>query len=274
MRVAEATATLDPPDCLERIHCHALEVGSRAGPPSLPLLRRLHAAHMLAVPFENLSIHVGEPISLGVDALYDKIVRRRRGGFCYELNGLFAWLLRRFGFTVTLHSARVAQSNGVFTPEFDHLTLLVHQLDGADWLADVGFGDSFRQPLRRQPDIEQDGGDGHRYRLRLDVGEVVSPIDASWLMQQGGETTWQSQYRFTLSPHSMADFADRCHFQQTSPESHFTQKRICSLALPDGRITLSDLRLITTRGGARDERELASEDEYWQVLAERFDVRL
>src|SRR5215470_1616306 len=146
MRVAEATATLDPHDYLERIHCHSLEVGSRAGPPSLPLLRRLHAAHMLAVPFENLSIHVGEPISLGVDALYDKIVRRRRGGFCYELNGLFAWLLRHLGFTVTLLSARVAQPDGGFTPEFDHLALVVPDIDGADWLADVGFGDSFHRP--------------------------------------------------------------------------------------------------------------------------------
>jgi len=271
MRVPDATNTLDPRSYLERIHYSGV-VQLDTPEPSLPLLRALHDAHMLAVPFENLSIHYHQPITLGDEALYDKIVRRRRGGFCYELNCLFAWLLQRLGFTVTPLSARVAQPDGDFTPEFDHMTLHVHQfdgwdgLDGADWLADVGFGDSFRLPLRLQADVEQDGGDGHRYRLRFDAAE------ASWLMQQSGATGWESQYRFTLQPRIMADFAARCHFQQTSPTSHFTQKRICSLALPDGRITLSDLRLITTLHGIRDECELASEDEYREVLAQQFGV--
>lgn len=262
-----ATTILDPHAYLERIQC-ATGDDLRSPEPSLLLLRDLHLAHLLAVPFENLSIHYGEPITLGDEALYDKIVRRRRGGFCYELNGLFAWLLRQLGYTVTLLSARVAQADGGFSPEFDHMALLMHHLDGADWLVDVGFGDSFRQPLRMQPDVEQDGADGRRYRLRFDAPR------GSWLMQQYGESGWEAQYRFTLQPHIMADFADRCHFQQTSPDSHFTQKRVCSLALPEGRITLSDRRLITTLHGARVERELATEDEHRDVLAERFGVIL
>ena len=261
------TITLVPQLYLERIHCMS-EVNRGTRAPSLAQLRTVHEAHLLAVPFENLSIHYGQSIILEEAALYDKIVRRRRGGFCYELNGLFAWLLRQLGFTVTLLSARVAQTDGGFSPAFDHMALWVRHLDGADWLADVGFGDSFRQPLRLQPDVEQDGADGRRYRLRFDAN------DGSWLMQQCGESGWEAQYRFTLQPHIMADFADRCHFQQTSPDSHFTQKRICSLALPDGRITLSDRRLITTQHGARLERELASEDEYRDVLAEQFGVIL
>lgn len=266
MRVSDGMTTPDLRSYLERIH--SSEVMSPDAPgPSLPLLRALHEAHLLAIPFENLSIHYGQPITLGDDALFDKIVRRRRGGFCYELNGLFAWLLRQLGFTVALLSARVAQSDGDFTPEFDHMALHVRQLDGADWLADVGFGDSFRHPLRLQPDATQDGGDGHRYRLRFDAS------DASWLVQRD-EADWAPQYRFTLRPHDMSDFTDRCYFQQTSPDSHFTKKRVCSLALPGGRITLSDLRLITTLDGARDERELASEGEYLDVLAERFGVTL
>jgi N-hydroxyarylamine O-acetyltransferase len=265
--VTDVTTTLDPRQYLERISFSSA-VSLDAPQPSPQLLRALHEAHMLAIPFENLSIHLGEPITLGDEALYDKVVRRRRGGFCYELNGLFAWLLRRLGFTVTLLSAGVAQPDGGFTPEFDHMALLVHQVGGDDWLADVGFGDSFRRPLRMRPDIEQDGRDGHRYRMHFAITE------ASWLMQRLGETDWESQYRFSLQPHVMADFADRCHFQQTSPDSHFTRKRVCSLALPDGRITLSDLRLITTVHGARDERDLASEDEYREVLAERFGITL
>ena len=87
----------------------------------------MHRAHLLAVPFENLDIHLGRPISLDQDALFGKIVTRRRGGFCYELNGLFALLLRELGFEVTLLSAGVARADGGFGPEFDHLTLLVSE---------------------------------------------------------------------------------------------------------------------------------------------------
>src|SRR5215207_11196611 len=93
--------------------------------PTATTLRELHRAHLLAVPFENLDIHLGRPIVLDQDALFDKIVTRRRGGFCYELNGLFALLLRELGFEVTLLAAGVARADGGFGPEFDHLTLLV-----------------------------------------------------------------------------------------------------------------------------------------------------
>jgi N-hydroxyarylamine O-acetyltransferase len=267
MRDADVTSFLDPHAYLERIHFSG-ELDLGALQPTASLLGALHQAHLLAVPFENLSIHYGQPITLKDETLYEKIVRRRRGGFCYELNGLFAWLLRRLGFTVTLLSARVAQPDGGFSPEFDHLTLQAQDMEGVDWVADVGFGDSFRFPLRLQSDLEQDGGDGYTYLLGTDAA------DASWLVRRRGEEDWEAQYRFSLRPHLMADFVERCQFQQTSPESHFTQRRICSLALPDGRVTLSDLRLITTVHGARDERELGSEDEYRYVLAERFGMSL
>jgi len=213
------------------------------------------------------------------ERLYDKIVLRRRGGFCYELNGMFAWLLRQLEYQVTLLSAEVAESGGAFSPAYDHLTLLIHQVDGADWLADVGFGDSYRRPLRMEPDVEQDGGDGHTYRLRVAQSRDGARDERDqlpyWLVEQRGDGSavqLEPVYRFTLQPHALADFTERCVFQQTSPESHFTQKRICSLALPDGRISLSDLRLITTRDGEREERLLSSEDEYRAVLAERFGV--
>src|SRR4051812_31453470 len=93
--------------------------------PTAETLRALHAAHLLAVPFENLNVAMGWPIALDEAALFDKIVVRRRGGFCYELNGLFAALLRGLGFQVTMLSAGVAREGGGFGPEYDHLTLLV-----------------------------------------------------------------------------------------------------------------------------------------------------
>src|ERR1041384_8682348 len=109
--------------------------------PTAETLRALQVAHLLAVPFENLSIHAGEPIVLNEDALFDKIVENRRGGFCYEANGLFAGLLRALGFDVARLSAGGARREGGFGPDFDHMTLMVTLAER--WLLDVGFGDSF-----------------------------------------------------------------------------------------------------------------------------------
>ena len=121
--------------------------------PTAETLRALQVAHLLAVPFENLSIHAKEPIVLEDEALFIKIVERRRGGFCYECNGLFAALLRALGFNVRMLSAEVANAAGVFGPAFDHMTLMV-SLEQR-WLVDVGFGDSFREPLRLDEQHEQ-----------------------------------------------------------------------------------------------------------------------
>ena len=113
--------------------------------PSTQTVRALHRAHMLSVPFENLDIHLGRQIVLDEQAFFSKIVGARRGGFCYELNGLFHGLLRRLGFDVQRLSAGVARADGSFGPDFDHMTLMV-RLDDL-WLADVGFGDSFLEPI-------------------------------------------------------------------------------------------------------------------------------
>src|SRR5687768_9467525 len=91
--------------------------------PTARTLRDLQVAHLQTVPFENLSIHSAEPIILNDEALFEKIVLRRRGGFCYELNGLFAALLRKLGFEVVMLSAGVADAQGIFGPDFDHMTL-------------------------------------------------------------------------------------------------------------------------------------------------------
>jgi N-hydroxyarylamine O-acetyltransferase len=230
--------------------------------PTLQTLQALHEAHMLTVPFENLDIHLGRKILLDKESLWQKIIEQGRGGFCYELNGLFAWLLRALGFQVDLLSASVAHPSGGFGPEFDHLTLQVHLAE--DWLADVGFGDSFRQPLRMQPSLTQTQEWGS-YRLERD--------QTHWILQTW-DAAWKPAYRFTLQPHILTDFTEMCHYQQTSPASHFTQKRICSIATRTGRITLSDQRLITTTYGERKEQILSNREEYDAALAEHFGIIL
>lgn len=227
--------------------------------PSAETLRRIHRAHLLAVPFENLDIHLGVPIVLSVPAFYDKIVTRRRGGFCYELNGLFAWLLAEIGFRVSLHSGRVFSGERL-GPEFDHLVLRV-ELDGA-WVADVGFGDSFIEPLRLDPrrEVEQQGW---RYSI-LEAGE-------GWEMRRGRPGgAWEPQYAFSPRTRKLAEFAAMCAYHQTSPESHFTRKTVCSLATGEGRVTLSNGRLIHTQEERRAERAVRTADECRAILAKDF----
>ncbi len=231
--------------------------------PTAETLCRLHVAHLLAVPFENLSIHAGEAVVLDDAALFDKIVARRRGGFCYELNGLFAALLGALGFEVEMLSAGVMKRAGEFGPDFDHMALLVRLEER--WLADVGFGDSFVEPLRLDERGEQRQG-GRSYRIAEDGDRLI--LSRS---EAGGE--WVAQYRFGLAPRAYADYAEMCHFQQTSPESHFTRGRVCTRLTPaGGRVTLSGLRLITTDGDGRRERELAGEEEYVEALREHFGI--
>ena len=226
--------------------------------PNEGTLRKLHRAHMLTVPFENLDIHLRVPIVLDEDRFFDKIVNRCRGGFCYELNGLFAALLRELGFRVTLLSGRVFSGTQA-GPEFDHMALLV-DLDER-WLADVGFGESFIEPLRLDDSEEQVQGEA-AYRIRKEA-------DVLTVMERRPGKEWTSSYEFTLQPRSLADFSNMCRWQQTAPESHFTQKRICSRATPEGRITLSDAKLIVTKNGERIERML-DDAEYKEALRMHF----
>ncbi|MFB3814116.1 MAG: arylamine N-acetyltransferase [Terriglobales bacterium] len=244
-----------------------------AGPlePMAEVLAGLHRAHMMAVPFENLDIALKRPIVLDEERFFDKIVVRRRGGFCYELNGLFAALLLELGFRVTLLSARVADAKGRAHMEFDHMTLRVDLAprgpDGTpeSWLADVGFGDCFLEPLSLVPEMLQPQG-GATYRL-MQKGE-------RWKLQRRDHTDWNMLYDFTLAPRQLAEFSGMCHYHQTSPDSHFTQRSVCSRVTPTGRVTLADMRLIWTDADGRKERMLASEEERAAVLREQFGVEL
>lgn len=226
-------------------------------------LRELHKAHLVTVPFENLDIHLGRPIVLDEERLLRKVVEKRRGGFCYELNGAFFALLRAMGFEVSMLSAGVARADGGFDPPFDHMALLV-QL-GERWLADVGFGDSFREPLLLDERSEQDQH-GDAYRLIEDSEHLI--------LHRRVDGEWRQQYRFTLEAHQLSDFSEMCHYHQSSPQSPFTQRRTCSRATPGGRITVTGMRLIITDRGKKEERELTSEEEWLAALREHFGIEL
>lgn len=231
--------------------------------PTLATLRALHLAQLQTVPFENLDIGLGRPISLEPPAMFRKIVERHRGGYCYELNGLFALLLRDLGFSVDMLSAGVAHRGGGYSPEFDHMTLRVSMEE--PWLADVGFGELFLEPIRLDSDGIQEEGD-RSFRIDRSGQHRV-------LSMRRSDEGWEPQYRFTATPHRLEDFEDRNRWQQTSPESHFTQNTICSRVTHEGRITLSGSRLIVTRGGVREERAL-TDTERTAILRDTFGIDL
>jgi N-hydroxyarylamine O-acetyltransferase len=258
--VAGATArlNLDVQAYLSRIGYH----GPRD--PSGATLRGLHRQHLFTVPFENLDIALGVPIQLDPGALFDKVAVRRRGGFCYELNGLFYELLVTLGFRVEMLSARVRQEDGGFSPEFDHLLLKVSLPD--EWIADVGFGESFIHPLPMPPAGK---------RSDDDPDFAVLPADSAWdLVRRRGDGVFVPLYRFTKAPRKLVDFASRSRFHQTSPASHFTRRCLCSKALPDGRVTVSGMRLIITRSGVRRESQLRDREELCNCLREHFGIEL
>src|SRR5687768_9723305 len=218
--------------------------------PTVATLRALQVGHLLAVPFENLDIHWKRPIVVDTQRFLHKIVDERRGGFCYELNGAFAWLLRELGFDVTMLSGRVPTADGNLGPPFDHMALLV-TIDGKRWLTDVGFGDFSLYPLN----------------LDADNGEFEIIRGEEWGVRRNGKT----EYLFTLDPHELPEYAPMCDYQQFSPESSFTKKRVCTLATEWGRITLTEAKLIITRDGVREEVPV-SPAEWDDVLRETFGI--
>jgi N-hydroxyarylamine O-acetyltransferase len=234
----------------------------RPGAADAAALRTLHRAHQMTVPFENLSIHLGEPISLDSAALLDKIVTRRRGGFCYELNGAFALLLQALGAGVTRVAARVYGEAGL-GPPLDHLALVVSPADGTGpWLADVGFGSHSTHPLLFDSRDPQDDP-AARFQL-ADAPEADVDV-----LKDG-----QPQYRIERRARGLGEFVPTCWWQQTSPESHFTHSTICSRLTEDGRVSISGRSLIRTSGGTRTEEQLPDDDAVLAAYRDRFGIIL
>ena len=236
--------------------------------PDVETLHGLHLAHMRNVPFESLDIGLKRPIKIDEESIWDKIIGQRRGGFCYELNGLFAWLLRQIGFDVTYLNARVFNRAGELGIDFDHLALLVKIPNQATpWLADVGFGDSFNEPLRFDEPEEQVQG-LRAYRLEQTPKGYIT-----W--QRNYDGSWERHYFFDLQPHKFPEeYESACLYHQTSPDSSFTRGSIISRATPDGRVSLEDGWLILTTKGRREKLPIASKEEYEVLLKEHFGVAL
>ena len=230
---------------------------------SLKTLSKLMKAHLMSIPFENLDIHFGKPII--ITNSFNKIIQNKKGGFCYELNGLFCDLLRAIGFEAHFISARVCNTNGSYGPEFDHMAINV-KIDNEEYLVDVGFGDFSFSPIKLNlEEIQED-----------DTGIFkISKFNEEYLVvAKNVNGVWVNEYLFTLTKRNISEFEGMLNYHQNSPESLFTQNKLCTLPTASGRITLSGNKLKITNGNETKIKTLINDKEYNEALATYFDIRL
>jgi len=233
--------------------------------PNLDLLKKLQKNHLLNVPFENLDIHNQTPIELNIDRIYEKIVQNNRGGFCYELNGLFYELLLSLDFNAKRVSARVYIKDNEYSPDFDHFTIIV-KIGNSEYLTDVGFGEFIFEPLELQfVKIQKDQRgsylidnykDGH---LRVNKSE-------------NGKST--PEFIFKNVQRELEEYAEMCEYHQSNPNSHFMKKRLISLPTENGRITISGNILKIKEKNKITEKELKNEAEFEKELWDNFKITL
>lgn len=233
--------------------------------PNLVVLKKLQKNHLLTVPFENLDIHYQTPIELNIDRIYEKIVQNNRGGFCYELNGLFYELLLSLGFNAKRVSARVFKKDNEYSPEFDHFAIIV-KIGTTEYLTDVGFGEFIFEPLELQfGKIQKDQRasylidkhtNGYLQVTRIENGQAVP------------------EFIFKNVGRELKEYTEMCEYHQSNPNSHFMKKRLISIPTENGRITISGNTLKIKENNNMSEKELKNETEFKQVLWEYFKIAL
>jgi N-hydroxyarylamine O-acetyltransferase len=239
---------------------------SKSPEPDEEGLREMHSAQAFSIPFENLDIHLGRGISLKMEALVSKLINQRRGGYCFELNGIFHLALKSLGFTVRPLLARVLY--GRKDPGARTHQVLIVTISGRDWLADSGFGGpGLCLPLPIVPD--QIGEQyGERYRLRRD--SVYGMV-----LQRESQDSFVDLYSFDeREPTLDVDIDMANHFTSTWPASIFRLHRMCSLRKLWGRVTLSDMELTIHRNGQSLTRILPPGPQYMASIAEHFGIHL
>lgn len=252
---------------------------ARPARPTADALRELHVRHLRTVPFENLSVHLGEEIVLADERLVAKVAGAGRGGFCYELNGAFSVLLTALGFGVTPLAGRVYGAEERLGIPYDHLALRVRTVDGGEWLADVGFGAHSHHPPAFAERGEQ-ADPGGTFRIAEAGPDEAGAVGGGGEPAVGADLDvlrdGEPQYRLEVRPRVLGDFAAGAWWHSTSPSSHFTRSLVCSRVTGDGgRITLSGRTLTRTAAdGTREVRELEHDEEVLGVYRERFGIVL
>lgn len=244
------------------LHAYLARIGyTGATRPSLATLSQLHQAHVCAIPFENLDVILDRPIHLETEAIQEKLVVARRGGYCYEQNALFLLALQQMGFEARGLAARVVIAQPPSVPPRTHMLLLV-QLEGAFWIADVGFGGpTLSAPIRLLADRPQATPHGE-YQLQS-LGE-------EWLLCLRRHDEWQPLYRFDLVTQFPSDYLMANHFVSTWPHSHFRHHLLAARYLPDGGQLSLENRRFSRYGTEPERRTLDDLRALYQLLQDAF----
>lgn len=246
-------------------------------------LTRLQSAHRHTIGFENLDIPLGRGIRIDSESVFDKLVVRGRGGYCFEQNRLYSDALTALGAAhrPLLARVRLGLPEGVVPPR-THVCLLV-EMEEQYWLADAGFGGSNVPPLPLEDGAEAQTPDGARHRLRH-IGEI-GDIAGQWLLERAGPPSatdgraaahqdWQPQYTFDLSEVAPDDLEHANHWTATRPGTRFVIQHVASIPLDAGFASMADLDLTIHRAGSVERRVIADAADYARTLREVFRIAL
>lgn len=242
---------------LQHIHAH-LQTDQTS------LLKHIHKQSVLTIPFENLDIHLNKPLSMNPEHVFDKVVRNKRGGLCFETNSLLYAILTQLGFKVTLISAAFwNETQESWNKDCTHLALCV-EVDAKSYLADIGIGGGFFEPLL----IE----DQHTYKDNNGEYRVLNRHD-EWIVQEKN-SDWQDLFKFSLQSRKLDDFYTACRYYEHDPTSFFRQKKLCSVATEDGKVSLSSNTLKITKGLEKVKTPIISDDQFRKELKKYFQIVL
>ena len=235
--------------------------GSGDHKPDLNTLKKLQKSHLLNIPFENLDIHDDIPIVLDINSIFKKVVEHKRGGFCYELNGLFFELLASLNFNAKRVSARVYDNENGYGKEFDHFAIIC-VIDDDEYLCDVGFGEFTFEPLKLEIGVPQNDARGDF---------LIDKYDENYLrVNKIINGTTIPEYIFQKEKRELKDYQKMCLYHQSNPDSHFTKNRLISIPTETGRITITGNILKIKDSDLMTETEIKDEKEFQQVLRNLF----
>lgn len=231
----------------------------------IELLKAIHTQHLLHIPFENLDLMNAIPLSMDADDVFEKVVNKKRGGLCFELNSLLYAVLKVLDFNVSFISGQFWNANKqTWNPEFSHLALLV-ELD-EQYLFDVGVGGGFLEPLQlKTNEIYSDVSGTYHF--------IEANEDNSLILQKENELgQWGKLLKVSLIPKRHEQFEPLLLELQKDEDSIFKQKKMCSLATTDGRISLTEDALTITKVGVKTKSPVSSQAEWKQLLQENFGI--
>lgn len=226
-------------------------------------LKELHKCHVMTIPFETFDVQMGEPIDLQTEKIYNKIVLKSRGGYCYELNLLFHSMLTEVGFVSYLISARIFDAEQ-FGPEFDHMAIAV-KLDVL-WLVDVGYGDLFLEPIQINPKVQQED--------KFKIYKIEQHNSNEYLLWESlkGHVEFRLKYKFKNIPRKLNEFESQNNWKQSSKESYFVKNRICTLPTENGRRTIWNNTYKVKTADKLEQIEIQQETKLIEILKNDFKI--